>query len=255
MKGLPKLIMIGALTVGLGHGVYGEDNVDQIVDRIDAVANQPQMTMRYQEVVVTARGVETRYVVEAFGKNGDEKRLTRYLEPPKVRGTSFLMLEHGDNIWAYFSSTGRVRLIAKHMRKQKMMGSEFTYEDMALSSIKRNYTARLLGEKRVQRRRCYVLELQPVGESSYQRLLAMADKENYVILQLDFFRPGDKEPYKTMVQGDVSMVHGVATPHILVMKNNETGAQTAMKILEVDYQTPLPQELFTTSGIQTLGAQ
>ena len=103
-----------------------EMTAEQIVDRIDEVANQPQMRMRYEEVIVTAGGVKTTYTVEVYGKNGDEKQLSRYLDPAKVRGTAFLMLDHGNDIWAYFSSTGRVRLIARHMRKQKMMGSEFT---------------------------------------------------------------------------------------------------------------------------------
>ena len=225
-----------------------------IIDRADALASTPQATMRYEQVVITERGVRTEYVVEAFSKSGDEKQLTRYLEPAKVRGTSFLMLDHGDSIWAYFSSTGRVRLLATHMKKQQMMGSEFTYEDMAMTSLKRNYTAVLDGEERMQRRPSYRLQLAPMKDSAYAKLTAWVDQETFVVLQVDYHRPGESVPFKTMAQGDVRTVDGRPTPHLIVMRNHQTGAQTAIRLLEVNYSRPLDDGLFTTAGMQKAGA-
>ena len=245
-----KNLLTGLMVLLLTVPLWAELTVREIVDRVDEVVNVPQSYMLYEQVVVTANKVKTDYTVETYAKNGDEKQLTRYIKPSKVKGTSFLMLDHGDNIWAFFSSSGRVRLIARHMKKQKMMGSEFTYEDMAMTSIKRNYSVTLMGEQRVQRRACYKLELIPRGESSYGKLIAFADKENFVIMQLDYYRKGENKPHKRMVQGKVKVVDGTPTPHLIVMKNLENEAQTAIKVLKVDYRIELDDSQFTTTALQ-----
>lgn len=245
-----KIFLIVVLLFWVSLPVFAQMTAQEIIDEADAVASVAHSYFLYDQVVLTAGNVKTSYTIEAYTKNGNEKQLLRYREPSKVRGTAFLLLDHGDNIWAYFSSSGRVRLIAKHMKKEKMMGSEFTYEDMAMSSIKRNYSGTLMGETKIQKRRCYQLELTPKGESSYEKVAAFVDKENYVVLQLDFYKGGEDEPFKRMVQGKVEVVDGIPTPFLIVMKNLKTGAQTAIKIVKIDYSTPVEESLFTTSGLQ-----
>lgn len=244
-----KKTFIVLLLVGFSCLAFGL-SAQEIVDKMEKSMQVEQSIMEYEQVVITAGGVKTSYTVEAYSKNANEKQLTRYLAPSKVKGTAFLMLNNGDDIWAYFSSTGRVRLIAKHTRNQKMMVSEFTYEDMSMRDYKDKYTATLLADKKVQRKDCYQVKLIPLASSSYSHIIVFIDKQDFVGYRIDFYQKGSPKAFKTLLQAKVKKVQGIMTPHLIVMKNHQTGAQTAMKITKVEYNKKLPDSMFTTTFLK-----
>ncbi|MBA7540023.1 hypothetical protein ES705_32312 [subsurface metagenome] len=69
-------------------------------------------------------------------------------------------------------------------------------------------------------------------------------------MQLDYYRKGENKPHKRMVQGKVKVVDGTPTPHLIVMKNLENEAQTAIKVLKVDYRIEFDDSQFTTTALQ-----
>ena len=59
---------------------------------------------------------------------GVERSYSFYKAPPRERGTK--MLKIGSKLWMYTPRTDRKILIAGHMLRQSMMGSDLSYEDM-----------------------------------------------------------------------------------------------------------------------------
>ena len=169
-----------------------------------------------------------------------------YLYPKPIEGTSFLLV--GDNIWAYFPQTGRIRKIASHARRQKLMGSDFTYEDMAIQDYRKKFDP---GEMREEKDH-FVLEVYPKKgqEISYEKLLLKIDKKTFVPVQIDFYRKGDKKPYKTLFQKEIKIIDGIPTPMKIVVANNETGSETEMKIINIDYGKELRDDLFSVENLK-----
>ena len=59
---------------------------------------------------------------------GTEKSYSLYLSPPREKGTQMLKLL--SKLWMYTPRTDRKILIAGHLLRQSMMGSDLSYEDM-----------------------------------------------------------------------------------------------------------------------------
>ena len=69
-------------------------------------------------------------------------------------------LKQGDNLWTYFPGTDRTVLIAGHLFRQSVMGSDLSYEDlMEDPKLKNLYEAQIAGEDTVIDRPCWILEL------------------------------------------------------------------------------------------------
>lgn len=59
---------------------------------------------------------------------GVTKSYSHYKSPPRERGTKMLKVER--KLWLYTPQTDRTLLIAGHLLRQSMMGSDLSYEDM-----------------------------------------------------------------------------------------------------------------------------
>ncbi|HMB00866.1 MAG TPA: outer membrane lipoprotein-sorting protein [Spirochaetota bacterium] len=221
-----------------------------IVARMEKAAAVPGCRMLYRQVIKRASGSRSVFKIESFTMNGNEKQLLRYLHPAKVKGTAFLILNSGDDIWAYFSATGRVRRIARHARRQKMMGSDFTYEDMSMTAFKEKYKAELLGEDKVFAKACYKLKLIPKERSSYAKLIVWTDKKLFVPLLVNYYAAGEKTAYKQFMQGKIKVINSYPVARMVIMKNLEDNSQTIMQVLQVEMKPNINEDMFVPSYLK-----
>jgi len=85
-----------------------------------------------------------------------------------------LMLNNADDIWMFFPRTQRVRKLATHAKKQKMQGSDFSYEDMGSGdAFIEDYDAQRLEDEMREGHDCFKLELtrKEGSDMSYSRLI------------------------------------------------------------------------------------
>jgi hypothetical protein len=178
----------------------------------------------------------------------------KYLEPTRVKGQTILMLNDADDIWTYFPKTKRIRKLATHAKKQKLEGSDFSYEDMGASNtfIEEYESVRHKDEKK-EGRQCYALELIRREKSSagYSRVVMWVDREYLAPIVIDYYHDDDPELWeKQLICSDIQLIDSIYTPMKCVMHNKLDATQTGMEIIEISYEVDLPDELFTEMGMQ-----
>ena len=226
----------------------------QIIEKVNEIVNPQQMQAVMTMTIQTSSGQERIFVYESFSKNRGEKNLIRYLEPARARGQATLMLNHADDIWAYFPRTKRVRKLAEHAKRQKMEGSDFSYEDMGSGdTFVTDYEAQRLKDEQAEGSDCYKVELtrKEHSDTGYSRLIMWVDKENYVPLAMDYYHlkdPGFRT--KRLIQSDVAVIQGVPTARKIKMINILDNTETRMEINSVDYSVELDDAMFTERGLR-----
>ncbi len=235
---------------------YAQDEMtaDSILHIMTETMNQDQAQGKMTMTIVTTSGDERTFSYETYSKNQGEKSLMKYLEPSRVKGQTILMLNDADDIWTYFPKTKRIRKLATHAKKQKLEGSDFSYEDMGASNtfIEEYVSVRHKDEKK-EGRDCYRLELtrKPESSASYSRLVIWVDREYYIPLVIDYFHDDDPQLWeKQLILSEIQLIDGIYTPMKMVMYNKLDDTQTSMEISEITYEVDLPDELFTEMGMQ-----
>lgn len=226
-----------------------EPTAEEIVRRVNRVMSPASMYCRAKMTITTTSGDKRTFVYDSWSKNHGEKTLIRYLEPIRSKDQATLMLNHSDDIWMYFPRTGRVRKLATHARRQKMQGSDFSYEDMGSGdAFIDDFTPTLLREETMRDSLCYLVELtkKPKTDISYSRCLMWVTKKTFVPLVIDYFPENDaKTAEKRLVQKGITMVDTYPTAMEMVMTNLTDNTKTTMEILDIAYDRDLPDRMFT----------
>ena len=231
-----------------------EMTADEILETLTETMNPEQSHGIMSMTIVTSSGQERTFKYETFSKDKGEKSLMKYLEPQRVKGQTILMLNDANDIWTYFPRTKRVRKLATHAKKQKVEGSDFSYEDMGASdAFVEEYNAQRLNDENKEGRSCYKLELtrKPESNASYSRVMLWVDKEKFIPLVVDYYHENDPElREKQLVCDDVQLIDEIYTPMDCTMYNKLDNTYTRMKIVEITYRVELSDDLFTEMGMQ-----
>jgi outer membrane lipoprotein-sorting protein len=231
-----------------------EFTADQIIAKANDLMNQPTITATVRMVITTTSGQEREFVFESWAKDKGEKSLIKYISPIRVKGQTTLMLNNADDIWAYFPRTNRVRKMATHAKKQKMEGSDFSYEDMGSGDAWLDkFESSRLDDEEIDGAACYKLELLKLedSDSGYSRLLMWIDRNNYMPLQIDYFDEDDPQlQKKRLTVSDIRPIDGILTPMRMVMTDVQNNTDTVMEYIEVSYGQELDDDLFTERGMK-----
>ena len=221
----------------------------QIIQKIDDTERVASSEGISRQIITTSGGKKRTLEAKSYSKNKNEKQLMIYTAPKRVKGDKILMLNEGDDIWFYTPKTDRVRHLASHAKKQKVQGSDFSYEDMAGGSIEEDYTYKLLGEEKIAGINCYNFELIPTESGPhYSKLILWADKEKFVTRKIDYYE--EDELLKRLTLSDIKQIDGRWTPMKMVMKNLQEGGETFMETLEIKFDVELSDNLFTTKNLK-----
>jgi outer membrane lipoprotein-sorting protein len=249
--------VIGCTVVMLFPAVLSaqeEMTAEQIIQTMTETMNPEQAEGKMEMTIVTSSGEDRTFLYKTYSKDKGVKSLMKYLEPSRVKGQTILMLNDGDDIWTYFPRTKRIRKLASHAKKQKLEGSDFSYEDLGSSNtfIEKYNSVRLNDEKK-EGYMCYKLELtrKPETDASYSRLIVWVDKETLVPIVIDYYHEDDPDlREKQLICRDIQLIDNIYTPMQYTMYNKLDNTKTTMKIVEIDYGVDLPDDLFTEQGMQ-----
>jgi len=181
---------------------------------------------------------------------GRTESFTEYLDPPREKGTKMLKLE--DQLWTYSPASDRTILIAGHMLRQSVMGSDLSYEDMMedprLSNL---YTATVGGEEERDGRACWVLDLAArEGEIAYFKRRIWVDRERYVVLREERFAKSGKLLKTTDVKA-VGRQGGRWVPTRIVFKDAlKEGEGTEFVLESIEFNAAIPDYVFTTASLR-----
>jgi outer membrane lipoprotein-sorting protein len=257
MKGrIIYILLFSAFTLLINLNLIASEEMtaDEIIDTMTETLNPEQSRGKMKMTIVTSTGQERTFEYETFSKNQGEKSLMKYIKPSRVKDQAILMLNDANDIWIYFPRTKRIRKLATHAKKQKLEGSDFSYEDMGGSdAFIEEYDAARFKDEKKEGRICYKLELTRKVESnaSYSKVILWVDKETFVPLVIDYYHEDDPNLWeKQLVCSDIKLIDNIYTPMKCVMYNKLDNTQTSMEIIEVTYNVDLSDDIFTEMGMQ-----
>jgi outer membrane lipoprotein-sorting protein len=244
------LLALGMMTPLYSQELTGEEIIQKVNDILSVESSHGTSKM----TIITTSGKERTFVMESWSKNKGEKTLIRYLEPRRVKDQAVLMLNNADDIWMYFPKTQRVRKMATHAKKQKMQGSDFSYEDMGGGDeFITDFTAKRLKDKKIDKQDCYTIELTRKEDSdmSYSRLMLWVLKDNNLPVVIDYYDEKDPERrIKQLVQSDIEVIDGIPTAKKILMTNDNDNTNTMMEMVDIEYDVDLDDKMFTERGLK-----
>jgi outer membrane lipoprotein-sorting protein len=252
---MKNLITVGVAVLLLAFISFGQElTAEEIIQKVNDQFNTETSYAKSTMTIVTTSGQKRTFLQESWSKDRGEKNLVRYLEPRRVMDQAVLMLNNADDIWMFFPRTQRVRKLATHAKKQKMQGSDFSYEDLGGGdTFIDDFTSRKLEDEQKEEKDCYKLELtrKEGVDSSYSRLVMWIVKDNFLPVVIEYFDENDPSYLlKTMVASDFRVIDGIPTSMKVVMINENDNTQTEMELLEVKYNIPLSDDMFTERSLK-----
>jgi outer membrane lipoprotein-sorting protein len=226
----------------------------QIIEKMNDLLNPETTYGKSRMTITTTSGKKRTFVMESWSKGAGEKTLVRYLEPVRVKGLATLMLNNADDIWMFFPRTQRVRKLASHAKKQKMQGSDFSYEDMGGGdAFMTDYNAKRLADEKMENGDCFLVELirKTDSDMTYSRLILWVVKENFVPIVIDYYDEKNPDRHlKRLVQSDIKVIDGLPVAFMSVMTNKNDNSETRMELLEAKFNIELDDRMFTERGLK-----
>lgn len=235
----------------------------EIVERVNAASEGDYLTRKIDMIMTDRSGKErTRKTVNFRKTYEDQKRtILFYLEPSNVRDTGFLVWDYAnpaeeDDQWLYLPALRKVRRISASDRGDYFLGTDFTYEDIKLDGKLEplDYDFSLLGQEANEGTISYKLEAVPKSDATarelgYSRVLLWISPENWMVLRAEFFDLKG-QLLKTLEAGNIRQIDNIWTRHRLRLVNQQTGHSTEFIISDVDYISPLDDELFSRMALE-----
>jgi len=249
------IYILAAFILIISGSAYGQElTAHDIIQKFNDLMSQPTVKAVYSMTITTSTGKERTFTMESYSADRGKKNLIKYLSPVRVKGQTILMLNNADDIWTYFPYTNRIRKLATHAKKQKMEGSDFSYEDMGSGDTWLNdFESIRLEDEKIDDIDCYKIELKkkPDAGAGYSRLIMWIDKSNFMAVRIDYYDEDDPELHlKTLTLSDVKDIDGIPTATKMVMTDVQDNTKTTMEYSEISYGEEIPDEMFTERGMK-----
>ncbi len=172
--------------------------------------------------------------------------------PADVKGTALLShakVDEEDEQWVYLPGTKRTKRIAASNKTSAFAGSEFSYEDLSGSEV-RKYEWRFLGTAPCGEATCFRLEALPKDKNSAysKRVLALDTAELRVVSTEFFDRAGAKA--KTLAYDGYTKLSGKYwRAQTWTMKNHQTQKSTVLAFSKLAMQTGLSPSEFSAGKL------
>jgi len=253
-----KIKFIIAFFLTLALTAAAQDNALNIVTQSRNRIKADTVSTRYRMVITARNGGTTERVMDQYSKkdaNGNHRAILVFQEPSTVRGTRFLTIENpgkDNDQWIFLPSLGRVRRIAASEGSGSFVNTDFSYDD--LSSTDRGVdldSHKILREEKLQNSDCYVIESIPKDANyQYSKMIQWIDKSNFIIYKIELYdRRGN--PVKLLEVLELKEVQGRLAPHVTKMSTISAGTSTSLNVMNLVYDDPIPEGIFTTSFLET----
>ncbi len=218
------------------------------LERIDAAERVPHSYSEITQTTTTSSGSERTLKARSWTSDNNDISLTAYISPARVRGDKILIRDGGDNIWYYMHRRDVTRHFVGHTRRQKAMGSDFSYQDLAYGNMAEDYTAKVLGFEPLDSEECVKLHCVPTEHGpSYDHLIIWASTADHLTRRIEYY--DDRDLLKTLYISEFRMIENRKTPMQMNMINHEEGSNTVMITETITFSTIPDPRIFTKSAL------
>ncbi|MBN2402677.1 MAG: outer membrane lipoprotein-sorting protein [Spirochaetes bacterium] len=245
-------IMIASLLFAVMSNAVPEEKISayEIIEKSDkAMRGDTQQAI--MEITVKTRRWTRTMKLKSFEISSRRKSFAEIYAPQKDAGNRFLLI--GKNMWQYVPKLQQTIKISPSMMLQSWMGSDFSNDDIVKeSSIKIDYTHKIIGMETINNQKCYKIELTPKPDAAvvWGKIIYYARESDYLPLLEEFYNEhGVKKKVLTLSQ--FKTMHDRVIPTLYKMQSvNKDDQFTIMKIKDAVYNKPIPDKIFTLQNLQ-----
>jgi outer membrane lipoprotein-sorting protein len=178
---------------------------------------------------------------------GTERAYTLYKSPAREKGTKMLKIK--SKLWMYTPRTDRKLLIAGHLLRQSMMGSDLSYEDMTedqkLSSA---YKATFITTEKLREMECCVLLLVAHDKTTtYQSRKLWVDVEKKIVFKQELYAKGGKL-LKEIEYFDYRLLDERIFPRKMIFRDLlKKNTKTTYVFDAIEFDIDIPKKYFSQS--------
>ncbi|MCZ6541458.1 MAG: outer membrane lipoprotein-sorting protein [Nitrospinae bacterium] len=176
---------------------------------------------------------------------GVTRSYSYYKSPPRERGTKMLKLDK--KLWMYTPQTDRKILIAGHMLRQSMMGSDLSYEDMMEDEkLSEAYTGTIDGEEELEGVKTLVMTLKARKKTkTYQILKIWTDPVRKIVLKQEAYAKSGKL-LKLIYFREYRRVGNRLFPRKMVFHDMlKKNTQTTYMFDKIEFDVTIPKKYFS----------
>lgn len=178
---------------------------------------------------------------------GADRAYTRYKSPAREKGTKMLKVK--SKLWMYTPRTDRKLLIAGHLLRQSMMGSDLSYEDMMEDKkLSAAYKATFIAKEDLQKTECCVLLLEAHDKkTTYQTRKLWVNVETKIVLRQELYAKGGKL-LKEVEYFDYRPLGERLFPRKMVFRDLlKENTRTTYMFDEIEFDVDIPKKYFSQS--------
>ena len=197
--------------------------------------------------LIIDNGRKVRTLNQDSWMEGVTRSYSHYKSPAREKGTK--MLKIGGKLWRYTPRTDRKILIAGHLLRQSMMGSDLSYEDMMEDhKLSHSYSATLEGFEDFSGTLCAVLHLVARNKkTTYQTRKAWINQEKRIVLKEERFAKSGKL-LKRILLKDYEKIGNRLFPRTMVFLDMlKENTQTTYKFDVIEFDVEIPAKYFSQS--------
>lgn len=224
----------------------------QIIEKADAVMKGTNSTKAVMKIT-TERPKWSRDMTIKSWSLGDDMSMMLVTDPPKDKGAAYLMKEK--EVWNWVPSIDRTIKMPPSMMMQSWMGTDLTNDDLVQqSSIITDYNHTITGEKTIDGRTCYQIQLIPKEEAAvvWGKIISLIDKEEFFQLRVEYYDEDD-DLVNVMTASDIQTMGGKRLPSRLeVIPMDKKGQKTIIQYISLEFNVAIDEDYFTVQNMKRL---
>jgi len=246
---IPKLLfsaLIFILWMSIPAPLYSSEiDPQKLLEAVDD--NLWSNTKRINGRLIIDNGRKERVLTWEHWMEGVDKAYTRYKSPAREKGTKMLKIKN--KLWMYTPRTDRKLLIAGHLLRQSMMGSDLSYEDMMEDKkLSAAYNATFIATEELRETECCVLLLVAHDKTTtYQTRKLWVDVEKKIVFRQELYAKGGKL-LKDVEYFDYRSLGKRLFPRKMIFRDLlKENTKTTYMFDDIEFDVDIPKKYFSQS--------
>jgi Outer membrane lipoprotein-sorting protein len=250
--------VLGALLLGAAASVAAQSGLEIMRRQRELQRASDETETAMMKIFSKGGAMKERRIVNytLTGRDRLSKTLLRYLAPPDVENTALLTWEGregNDDQWLYLPATRKVKRIAASGKKNRFMGTDFSYEDLRPENLAL-HTYTVLGAERVEDADCWVIEAGPASErqaadSGYGKRKLWIRKDNYFTVKQEYYDKKERLLKLASTRNVVNVARTFWRAQEVEMRDVQAGTRTVMVTQDRALETGLNEAFFTEAEL------
>jgi hypothetical protein len=197
--------------------------------------------------LIIDNGRKIRTLTQDSWMEGVTRSYSHYKSPAREKGTKMLKIK--GKLWMYTPRTDRKILIAGHLLRQSMMGSDLSYEDMMEDhKLSKSYSATFDTFENIGEIKCAVLSLTARDKkTTYQTRKVWINPNDKTVLKEERFAKSGKL-LKRILFKDYELISGRKFPRTMIFKDLlKKNTKTTYKFDVIEFDVNIPPSYFSQS--------